>query len=321
VHNVTDEELVELLPPKKTVEEQKKKKKPIKRKSVKYNPPVNKSPITPVNSVNHGLPTMKSDPPATVSNPPVSKFNILDDDCDDFDKWFNEPEEKKPKRRQSKLPSSFCCEYCGKICKRNDDYIKHVRVHTGEKPCVCVVCGKGFRVTSGLTLHMRTHTNERPYKCSGCQRTFKSYSQLDFHKKSQHSDLRNYQCSYCGKTFKTIGILTNHKKTHFKPYECELCKRVFTSGTMRKKHYRLVHSEQGKEFKCVLCGEAYGKAWILETHLKSHPEFKTEDAESAETIRQMVEIASASIGNMPYYSGFGGQKRVKKKKKKDITDT
>ncbi|KAF4520619.1 hypothetical protein B566_EDAN007484 [Ephemera danica] len=196
---------------------------------------------------------------------------------EEFDSYFM-PTEPAPTGRQSKMPSSFCCEYCGKILKRNDDYIKHVRVHTGEKPCVCLLCGKRFRVTCSLTLHMRTHTNERPYHCSLCPRRFKSHSQLNLHVKS-HAVERNYQCPYCEKKFKTISVLASHKKHHFKMLECELCHRPFSTNSLLKKHHRLVHSETGHEFKCSLCGFAFGKAWVLENHLRNdHSEADLENS-------------------------------------------
>jgi KRAB domain-containing zinc finger protein len=33
-----------------------------------------------------------------------------------------------------------------------------MRVHTGEKPFICIVCGKSYRYSSSLVEHSRVHS-------------------------------------------------------------------------------------------------------------------------------------------------------------------
>ena len=78
----------------------------------------------------------------------------------------------------------FKCEFCNKMFGRKSGLIKHVRIHTNEKPFDCNYCQAKFRSKPQLVSHERIHTNERPYECEGCQTRFKSKMVLLRHQKS-----------------------------------------------------------------------------------------------------------------------------------------
>jgi len=49
------------------------------------------------------------------------------------------------------------CVTCGKNFKKPSDLLRHVRIHTGEKPFRCEMCNREFTVKSTLDSHRKTH--------------------------------------------------------------------------------------------------------------------------------------------------------------------
>lgn len=67
------------------------------------------------------------------------------------------------------------CSFCSKRFRTRQQLLRHISVHTGEKPYSCTVCQKAFARKVTLHRHKRTHTGAKPYSCSVCEKIRQTY--------------------------------------------------------------------------------------------------------------------------------------------------
>uniref|UniRef100_A0A0C9RGS6 ZNF236_3 protein n=1 Tax=Fopius arisanus TaxID=64838 RepID=A0A0C9RGS6_9HYME len=114
----------------------------------------------------------------------------------------------------------------------------------------CSFCHKEFKKPSDLIRHLRVHTQEKPFKCSHCPRSFALKSTMKTHERT-HFGVKKYSCGICGKMFSCHSSLTAHTRTHTKPHKCDLCDMSFSTSTVLKSHLKGHAKQKGK-----LCPEA-----------------------------------------------------------------
>ena len=73
------------------------------------------------------------------------------------------------------------CPYCSKEFKKPSDLVRHIRIHTHEKPYKCTQCFRAFAVKSTLTAHIKTHSGVKDYKCEECNKLFSTQGSLKVH--------------------------------------------------------------------------------------------------------------------------------------------
>nr|XP_033206407.1 zinc finger protein 91-like isoform X1 [Bombus vancouverensis nearcticus] len=75
----------------------------------------------------------------------------------------------------------YACTFCHKEFKKPSDLIRHLRVHTQEKPFKCTHCYRSFALKSTMIAHERTHSSVKRYACGSCEKAFVCHSSLIAH--------------------------------------------------------------------------------------------------------------------------------------------
>ncbi|XP_073398193.1 uncharacterized protein [Dendrobates tinctorius] len=173
------------------------------------------------------------------------------------------------KETAPKPKMSFSCSECGKYFAWKSHFVKHQRIHTGEKPFSCSECGKCFNRKSILENHERTHTGEKPFSCSECGKCFNRKSVLDNHQK-MHTGEKHFSCSECGKCFYRKSDVYIHQRTHTgeKPFSCSYCGKCFKWKEHLVRH-QSIHTGE-KPFSCSECGKCFNRKSVLDNHQRTH---------------------------------------------------
>ncbi|KAM4705525.1 zinc finger protein 236 [Rhinophrynus dorsalis] len=197
------------------------------------------------------------------------------------------------------------CTYCAKEFKKPSDLVRHIRIHTHEKPFKCLQCFRAFTVKSTLTAHIKTHTGIKAFKCDFCMKCFSTTGSLKVHIRL-HTGVRPFACPHCDKKFRTSGHRKTHIASHFKQCELRKLRQQRRPGKVRvgksnvpvseiplqepilitdlgliqpiSRNSQFFQSyfinsythEVDRPYKCYYCHRAYKKSCHLKQHIRSH---------------------------------------------------
>ncbi|KRT84747.1 zinc finger protein, partial [Oryctes borbonicus] len=189
----------------------------------------------------------------------------------------------------------FICVYCSKEFKKPSDLIRHIRIHTREKPYKCKTCNQCFALKSTLLAHLNTHEGKRDFQCLICCKFFTSSKTLSVHikKHSKNGSVTSlkYKCSTCSKLFGTLAKVRSHMEVHncanddielncsrqeqseitLKPPMIETDQGLVSVPALKP---RIPHGDmeeyKHRPYKCHKCNAAFMKPAHVKRHMVTH---------------------------------------------------
>lgn len=194
---------------------------------------------------------------------------------------FGKPGGKRGADKSRDRRKIYQCRECAFYSHRHSNLIRHIKIHTDERPYKCHLCDRAFRTNTLLRNHINTHTGVKPYKCQheGCTMAFVTSGELTRHTRYIHTHEKPFKCTLCDYASVEISKLRRHFRSHTgeRPYTCEECGKAFADSFHLKRH-RMSHTGE-KPYECPHCHARFTqrgsvKMHIMQQHTKTAPKFQ-----------------------------------------------
>ncbi|KAK1151864.1 hypothetical protein AOXY_G32229 [Acipenser oxyrinchus oxyrinchus] len=164
---------------------------------------------------------------------------------------------------------NLTCKFCSKAFSQRGSLIRHVRIHTGEKPFPCRQCGEFFQRWDSRKMHQLKCTGSKaaaavsPPSKSDAEKKAATTKGTEAGGKADRklAGSSDNKCKICLRSYSSFHSLSRHLNTHsaVNRFFCRKCSK----GFYRKDHH-LIHElrcngvprkPRGslKPFKCTIC--------------------------------------------------------------------
>ncbi|KAF3691756.1 Histone-lysine N-methyltransferase PRDM9 [Channa argus] len=182
-----------------------------------------------------------------------------------------EDEAEEELDNESGHAGDYICSVCDLQLPSKFKLQDHMNLHTGARPYCCAECGKRFCQIYNYRVHLRTHAQAKVdrLRCRICRKAFASQDALTDHLSRTHFENEFYECDQCKRVFTSLKACEYHVQLHkcMLDVVCEICGRNFSSLKSLARHQKKMCY---RNFKCTDCSKIFTKKNALLRHSFSH---------------------------------------------------
>ncbi|XP_033983982.1 zinc finger protein 878 [Trematomus bernacchii] len=190
---------------------------------------------------------------------------------EDYEEEDDDDDDEEELNNESGLSGEYSCSVCDLQLSSKFKLQDHMNLHTGARPYCCAECGKRFCQKKSYRVHLRTHAQAKVdvLQCRVCLKGFPSPKDLKVHLSRTHFENEFYECDLCKRVFTSLKACQNHVMLHKSKQDvvCEVCGRNFNSPKSLARHQRTTCHHN---FKCTDCTKTFTKKNALLKHSFSH---------------------------------------------------